>query len=172
MGYDRGLTDFNFLNQIEFHLVQKIERKTVKPRSCPIRCERKWKYSFTVENLCRSYDWSRIRRIKPLEQHGTMILRGVQGGALNWSPIWVERLHLLGQFFQSQCRDFGLGSLALCSVITGTITRTIKPGRLDRQTDGACIYYKLILFLNYINMFLNFCWKNRIKANMEYIVPC
>ena len=25
---------------------------------------------------------------------------------------------------------------------------------------------------NIVNVILNFCWTNRIKANMEYIVPC
>ena len=42
MGYDRGDSfPFDFLKEIEFNLVQKLS-----PRSYPIHCERKWKYSF------------------------------------------------------------------------------------------------------------------------------
>ena len=46
MGYDRGYSfHFDFLNQMEIHLVQKSKGK-LSPRSYPIQYERKWKYSF------------------------------------------------------------------------------------------------------------------------------
>ena len=55
MGYDIMVTVYpSILNQMEFHLVQKIERKTVIMISYPIQRERKWKYSFL--SVCYSYE--------------------------------------------------------------------------------------------------------------------
>ena len=53
MGYDRG---DGFRTKWKFHLVQKLS-----PRSYPIHCERKWKYSFLI---CR-------RKINPIQQSHT-----------------------------------------------------------------------------------------------------
>ena len=84
----------SILNQIEFHLIQKLERKTIttiiwlwwqskgklSSRSYPIQCERNWKYSFlsvcsfwlTVitwhcKHTCHSLIWkSRFTNIEPV----------------------------------------------------------------------------------------------------------
>ena len=52
MGYDR---DDSFWTKWKFHLVQKLS-----PRSYPIHCERKWKYSFLSVGAHKSYLIHRI----------------------------------------------------------------------------------------------------------------
>ena len=90
-----------FLNQMEFHLRSKSKGK-LSPRSYPIQCERKWKYSFLSVLFCTGnftglaalleilqgsdvHSFERLASLgtmesraplKPLQHHSTMKSRG------------------------------------------------------------------------------------------------
>ena len=74
MGYDRDDSfPFNFYNQIEILFGSKSKGK-LSPRSYPIQCEGKWKYSFlsVPESPASRHHGAQLRI--PLNLQGTLLL--------------------------------------------------------------------------------------------------